>query len=186
MSSLPAPEPVLLTYADYCGLPDDGRRYELFEGELEVTPAPSTQHQRISRNLEFILHAHVQTKDLGEVFNAPIDVLLDRGTVVQPDIVFVAKDRAAIITTRAIEGPPDLAVEILSSSTEERDRGAKRQLYARHGVRHYWIVDPVSRSLSEYVLSERAYALRGTTTVPGNVTTALFPDLSITLNAVFV
>lgn len=185
MSSLPAPEPVLLTYEDYRGLPDDGCRYELFEGELEVTPAPSTQHQRISRNLEFILHAHVQAHELGEVLDAPVDVILARGTIVQPDILFVAKTQLAIITARAVEGPPELVVEIVSSSTEERDRGAKGQLYARYGVSHYWIVDPASRSLAEYVLSERAYALRGTTTAPSSVTTALFPDLPIALSAVF-
>ena len=76
-------------------------------------------------------------------------------------------------------------VEILSSSTEERDRGAKRQLYARYGVRHYWIVEPASCSLSEYVLSGSAYALRGTTAAPTSLATLLFPDLSIALSTVF-
>lgn len=184
-SSPPAPQPVLLTYDDYCRLPDDGRRYELFEGELAVTPAPSTQHQRISRNLEFILHAYVQTDDLGEVLDAPVDVIFDRGTVLQPDILFVAKARLALITQRAVEGPPDLVVEILSSGTQERDRGVKQQLYARYGVRHYWILDPATHSLSEYVLADSAYALRGTATAPSRHTTLLFPELSIDLGAVF-
>jgi Uma2 family endonuclease len=185
MSSLPPPEPVLLTYEDYRGLPDDGRRYELFEGELEVTPAPSIQHQRISRNLEFILHTHVQAQGLGEVLYAPVDLILSRGAIVQPDILFISSARLAIVTARAVEGPPDLVVEILSSSTEERDRGAKRQLYARYGVANYWIIDPVAGALAEYVLSERAYALRGSTIAPSSGTTALFPDLPIALSAVF-
>lgn len=182
VSSAPAPEIVLLTYDDYRALPDDGRRYELFEGELQVTPAPTTQHQRVSGNLEFLLRAHVRTHALGEVLDAPIDVILDRGTVVQPDILFVSKKRLAIITERAVEGPPDLVVEILSESTAQRDRGVKQQLYARYGVAHYWIVDPMSRSLAEYVLAERAYTLRGTTTAPGAVTTALFADLRLELD----
>lgn len=185
MPSLPAPEPVRLTYQDYLALPDDGRRYELFEGELHVAPAPGTPHQRISRDLGFILHAHVLERGLGEVLFAPIDVILSRTTVVQPDLVFASEARREIISKRGVEGPPDLVVEILSESTAERDRGAKQQLYARHGVSHYWIVDPAGRSLSEHLLEGRAYRLHGTYTAPSVVTTALFPELRIDLGDVF-
>jgi len=111
--------PLLLTYEDYRALPEDGRRYELLEGEIQISPSPSTRHQRISRNLEVLLHLHVQQHGLGEILDAPVDVILDRGTVAQPDLLFVSTPRLAIISERGIEGPPDLAVEILSESRLE-------------------------------------------------------------------
>jgi Uma2 family endonuclease len=185
MSSLPAAQPLRLSYEDYCAVPTDGRRYQLIEGELFVGPAPTSRHQRISRNLEFILHGHVSARGLGEVFDAPIDVILDRETVVQPDLLFVSSARAAIISERGVEAAPDLVVEILSPSTEALDRGPKRQLYARYGVVHYWIVDPEARSLTEYVLQSGQYALRATHPAAQTCTTAVFPDLSINLPVVF-
>jgi Uma2 family endonuclease len=183
MSSEPA-LPLLLTYDDYCAVPEDGKRYELLEGELFVGPSPTTRHQRVSRNLEFVLHSHVSARELGEVLDAPMDVILDRRTVVQPDLLFVSTARLGIITERAVEGAPDLVVEILSERGEARDLGYKKQLYARYGVMHYWVIDPEGRSLAEYVLSERSYSLRGTY-VAGPCTTALFPELAIDLRAVF-
>jgi Uma2 family endonuclease len=185
MALLAAPRPVYLTYEDYRRTPDDGRRYELFDGEIYVTPAPSTSHQRASRNLEFLLHQHVRQHRLGEIFDAPVDVLLDRGTVLQPDIVFVSRERSGMVSERGIEGPPDLVAEILSPATEEHDRGLKQQLYARHGVRHYWILDTNARSLSELVLTGGAYSVRATTIAPASARTAVFPDLDIDLGEVF-
>ncbi|MDD9947480.1 MAG: Uma2 family endonuclease [Myxococcales bacterium] len=185
MSSVPAPEPIRLTCDDYRGLPDDGRRYELFEGELQATPSPTTRHQRVCRDLECLLHSHVRAHGLGEVLHAPIDVILDRATIVQPDILFVAAARLAIIKERGIEGPPDLVVEILSESTADRDRGVKQQLYARYGVAHYWIVDAAAQTLAEYQLEERAYRLRGTYGVGQPARPALFSDLPIDLNEIF-
>jgi Uma2 family endonuclease len=183
-SPLPT-RPVILTYDDYRHLPDDGRRYEILEGELHVTPAPTVFHQRISRNLGFILHSYVRSNKLGEVYFAPIDVILDRTSVVQPDLLFVSRTREAMIAQRGIEGAPDLMVEILSPHTEERDRGAKLQLYARYGVQHYWILDPDARAISEYVLQDRDYGLRGTHVAPAHFTSALFPDLAVDLGEVF-
>ncbi|MGH7343054.1 MAG: Uma2 family endonuclease, partial [Candidatus Rokuibacteriota bacterium] len=139
-----------LTYEDYVGLPDDGRRYEILDGELEVSPAPAPKHQAVSRNLVILLHGHVQPRGLGSVYYAPIDVILARDSILQPDLVFIASRRPSIVTERAIEGPPDLAIEILSPWSDRRDRVAKAELYARYGVRHYWIVDPETRKLEMY------------------------------------
>lgn len=176
----------MLTYEDLCAMPEDGRRYEILEGELCVTPAPTITHQRISRNLEFLLHRHVTEHNLGEVLDAPVDVLLDRTTVVEPDLLFVARARRAVIAERGVEGPPDLVVEILSPSTALRDRGAKQQLYARYGVAHYWCVDPAARSLTEWVLEpQSSYVARGTHIAPADFTSALFPGLTIALAQVF-
>src|SRR5438445_9675164 len=151
------PGPIKLTYEDYVGLPDDGRRYEILDGELEVSPAPAPRHQRVLLNLLRIVDRHVEERDLGQVYVAPIDVILVPTTIVQPDLVFVAAGREAIVSERAIEGPPDLAVEILSPWSDRRDRVAKAALYARYGIRHYWIPDPVARPLEVYEVKGTEY-----------------------------
>jgi Uma2 family endonuclease len=131
-----------LRYEDYCALPDDGKRYEVLDGALVVSPAPVPRHQGVNLRLAALLEQHARANGLGRVYAAPIDVLLSRTTICQPDIVFVARAREHLITERAIEGAPDLLVEILSPSTARRDRGIKARLYGRLGVAHYWIIDP--------------------------------------------
>jgi Uma2 family endonuclease len=175
-----------LTYEDYVGLPDDGRRYEILGGELEVSPAPSPRHQGVSRNLLLILCGHVQERGLGSVYYAPIDVILAPDTIVQPDLVFVAEDRESIVTERAIEGPPDLAVEILSPWSDRRDRVAKAGLYARYGIRHYWIADPVARTLEVYEVEGAEYRFVARHEGASRVRATLFPDLEIDLGRVWV
>lgn len=150
---------VILTYQDYEVLPADGRRYEIHEGELSVTPASSPQHQRTLRNLNAIIWPHVKMRELGEVFFAPIDCILSETTVVQPDLVFLDTNRLHFISARGIEGPPTLVVEILSPATTSMDRSTKRQLYARYGVPYYWIIDPVARTIEVHRLSEPGYQL---------------------------
>jgi Uma2 family endonuclease len=184
VSTVP-PSPLVLTYEDLQGMPEDGRRYEILHGELHVTPAPSTTHQRISRNLEFALHTHVEAHGLGEVFDAPIDVILDRSTVVQPDLVSIARARLGMVRERGVSGAPDLVVEILSPATEQRDRGAKQQLYARYGVSHYWLVDGAARTVTELVLAQNAYAVHGVHHVGEPFEPAVLPGLAIDLAAVF-
>jgi Uma2 family endonuclease len=185
MARVPETRPFLLTYEDYRAIPDDGRRYELIEGEIRILPGPTTDHQRISRNLGFLLHQHVLDHGLGEILSSPIDVILDRGTVVQPDVLFVSTQRSGMISKRGIEGPPDLVVEILSDGTESFDRGAKRQIYLRYGVTHYWIVDPDARLLAEYVRSGNDYELRATHASPSVCRATLFPELELDLSRVF-
>ena len=191
-----------LTYDDYVGLPDDGRRYEIIGGELEVSPAPAPKHQGVSLNLAVVLHGHVQARGLGTVYYAPIDVILARDSIVQPDLVFVTAGRESIVTARAIEGPPDLAVEILSPWSDQRDRVAKAELYARYGVRHYWIVDPEARTLEMYEPGRDAprrgrrsrggtrrgakYRLVATHEGATMVRTSLFSDFEIDLGRVWV
>ncbi len=149
----------ILTYADYAALPDDGRRYELHDGELSVTPSPGTRHQRVKINLFDILLHHARGRGLGDLIDAPIDCILSATSVVQPDIVFVDVIHASRVSERGIEGAPTLAVEVLSPSSERTDRGRKLDLYARHGIVNYWIVDPVGRTIDGYVLEAGAYRL---------------------------
>jgi len=152
---------ILLTYEDYLSMPNDRNRYEILGGELVVTPSPSFGHQKVSRNLEFVLFAYIKQHNLGEIIDAPMDVILDETTVVQPDIIFIAKDRYGIIKKRGIEGSPDLLIEILSPSSLRFDKISKMQIYAKYGVKWYWIVDPHGKTLEEYKLEEGFYNLQG-------------------------
>ena len=141
------PKRAKLTVRDYMSIPEgDDRRFELIDGELILAPSPVPQHQRISRNLVEILVGFLRTQNLGELFYAPMDVVLSDHDVFQPDILFISNDRREIIGDRNIQGSPDLVIEILSPSTEDRDRGDKRDTYLRYGVREYWIIDPVNRT----------------------------------------
>ena len=168
----------VLTYEDYAALPDDGRRYEIHDGELSVTPAPGTNHQRVSRNLYDVLGAYVKTQGLGEVLYAPVDVILANTTIVQPDLIFVAPAHASRVSRRGIEGAPTLAVEILSPSTTTIDRSRKLQLYARYGVPYYWIVDPEARTLEAYELTDGVYRLVTRAAGAASVSLPPFPDLA--------
>lgn len=148
------PTRVVLTYRDYEALPADGRRYELLDGELLVTAAPGLSHQRLVGDLFVLLRQHVRAHRLGEVFVSPVDCILSDTTVVQPDVVYLESAQSSLASSRGIEGAPTFAVEIVSPSTARIDRGAKLQLYARHGMPYYWIVDPEARSIEAYVLAE--------------------------------
>ena len=148
---------VVLTYRDYAALPVDGRRYEIHDGELNVTPAPGRTHQYVLLRLATALHAHVSAHDLGEIYIAPFDVILADTTIVQPDITFVAKDRLAILSERGADGAPTLVIEMLSRSTTHIDRTTKLQLYARHAVPYYWIVDPERHLVEAYRFAAGAY-----------------------------
>ncbi|HSB70455.1 MAG TPA: Uma2 family endonuclease [Candidatus Methylomirabilis sp.] len=170
---------VILTYKDYEVLPADGRRYELHEGELSVTPAPNPQHQRIIGNLHVILWQHVKSRGLGEIFLAPIDCILGETTVVQPDLVYLDNSRLSIVSGRGLEGPPTLVVEVLSPTTTLIDRSTKRQLYARYGVHCYWIVDPDARVIEAYNLAEDGYQLTTRASGAEPVSLPPFPDLAL-------
>lgn len=170
---------VVLTYRDYEALPEgDGRHYQILDGELFVTASPAPRHQRILGRLNDIVRRHVLDRGLGEVLFAPVAVILADTTVVEPDLVYLDRERQRLVSARAIDGPPTLVVEILSPSTAAVDRGTKRQLYSRYGVPFYWIVDPVARSLEAYALGEGADTL--VTRATGSMSMSLppFPDLA--------
>lgn len=147
-------ERTLLTYRDYEELPADGRRYELHDGKLSVTPAPGTRHQRVIGAMHVLLRSHVDALRLGEVLLSPVDCILSDTTVVQPDLVYLDPTRAHLVSERGIEGPPTLVIEILSPPTTAIDRNMKRRLYAHYGIPYYWIVDPEAGTLEAYGLAE--------------------------------
>ena len=172
-----APQRVILTYKDYEALPNDGRQYEIHEGELCVTPAPTPNHQFTSQNLFIPMHAHVTSRGLGKVLYAPIDVILSDTTIVQPDLVYLEARRLSLITSRGIEGPPTLIVQILSPSTVQINRTSHMQLFARFAVPYYWIVDPEARAIEAYVLREGGYDLSVLAAGSNPISLPPFPDL---------
>jgi Uma2 family endonuclease len=147
------------TYDDYAALPDDGNRYEVFDGELVMAPAPTVVHQVDLLNLIFAVRQHVKSHKLGECLAAPCDVILDERTVVQPDLIFVSNERSSIVTEKNIQGAPDLLVEVLSPSTAGRDRVVKLRLYARFGVPHYWLIDLTEKIFEVFELDGTSYRL---------------------------
>ena len=134
-----------LTYDDYAAIPADGKRYELLAGELYVNPAPTPFHQRVSKRLQRQLEAFFEQNKLGEVFNAPVDLIFGPHDVAQPDLVVVGY--RSQISQRGLEGVPALVVEVLSPSTRAYDREIKQRRYLELGVRSYWLVDPEERHL---------------------------------------
>lgn len=175
-------ERVLLTYADYLAMPDDGRRYEILDGEVAVSATPATRHQRIVGNLYWVLRRHVEPRGLGEVFLAPLTVILAHTTVVEPDLVYVDTGRAGLVTDRGIHGVPTLAIEVLSPITATNDRGSKFQLYARYGVPYYWIADSDARVLEGYELTTGVYRLVDRLQGQGQVALPPFPELALALD----
>jgi Uma2 family endonuclease len=162
----------------------EGDRHELIDGELFVTPMPLMKHQAVSSNIVYALEQHVRNNALGVVRTAPTGVRLASDTLLIPDACFVASARLAILGDWLIEGPPDLVVEILSRGTRRRDRETKREVYARFGVREYWIIDPVANSVTILVLSGESFveAPLGEGDV---IQSRVLPDLGLALDEVF-
>jgi Uma2 family endonuclease len=176
---------IKFTVADYMTAPED-RRYQLLDGEMIVAPSPTDKHQAVVGEIFVALHQFVAAHSLGLVRIAPYDVVLSNHDVVQPDILFVSNRRSHIVTAANIQGAPDLIVEVLSPGTREYDRGYKRTLYARHGVREYWLVDPDAERVEVLVeggdaglTPAAAYGRADTLVSP------LLPGLSLNLSRVF-
>jgi Uma2 family endonuclease len=177
------------TYQDYAALPDDGKRYEIHDGELSEIPTPTSLHQIVLGNLAMVLAAHVRTRTLGLVMVAPLDVILidtlSETTVLQPDIVYLDNGRLDALRMRGVEGAPTLAVEILSPSTAVIDRTRKRALYARYGVPYLWFVDPDTRELAAHVLDSGEYRLVARVSGDESVDLPPFTDLGLVPSALW-
>lgn len=140
-----------LTFADLERIRETSdEQFELIEGAVFVTPSPTPLHQMVSRRLSRLLDVAVPDPGVGLVFYAPLDVYFDDQNVLQPDLLVLLRDRTELVGEKNIEGPPNLATEIVSPSTGGRDRGIKRDLYARFGVLEYWLVDPDARTVTMF------------------------------------
>ena len=140
-----------LTYEDYVLIPDDGRRHEIIDGEHYVTASPVKIHQRLAFKLTLEVGGYVEEHGLGELYFAPFDTVFSKYDVVQPDLLFVSRERAGILADgKNVKGAPDLVIEILSNSTRQLDEDVKLDLYDRFDVLEYWIFDPDRRTVQAY------------------------------------
>lgn len=132
-----------MTTWEYLAGDETTERRELKWGTLVREPAPTYGHQAVVTNLTALLTGYVKTHNLGRVCVSPVDVVFDeaRNLVLQPDVIFVSRDRLSILRDR-VWGAPDLVIEVISSRSDGYDRGDKRRWYAEYGVREYWILDP--------------------------------------------
>ncbi|HLG73521.1 MAG TPA: Uma2 family endonuclease [Chloroflexota bacterium] len=173
-----------LTYEDLLETPDDGKRYEIIDGELYVSAAPFTKHQRAVWNfIDFFKDA--ERAGYGRGYSAPTDVMFDEYNVVEPDLLFVLAENRAVIKEANIQGAPDILVEVLSSSTRKRDAGVKMQLYARFGVRFYYIIDPEDETVQPYELAESDYRELPLLKGQDAITCPLFPGISMPVSKLF-
>jgi Uma2 family endonuclease len=170
---------------DIWDVPDDNLRYEVIDGDLFMTPAPSWKHQSSLMLLGNLIFNWVHPRGLGTIVPAPTGVVLDEENGVQPDLVYIAREHFNIISERGVEGSPDLVVEVLSPSTEVRDRGVKMRRYAAAGIAHYWLLDPRARALEAYALSENGYELAGIHGPGAIFRPALFPGLEIPVDTLW-
>ncbi|MGD9712363.1 MAG: Uma2 family endonuclease [Thermomicrobiales bacterium] len=166
-----------LTFADIADLPDDGMRHELIGGELYMTPAPSTKHQRVVGRLFRLLSEYVEQRNIGEVIIAPFDVHFDDFNVVEPDIIVVGSSSAGTLDDAGLQGPPSLCVEVLSPGTRGLDLVKKHLLYARFGVPEYWVVDPDLEQITVSQIIEGKYV--AVESADGVARSLVFPGLLI-------
>ena len=173
-----------LTYEDYAKTPDD-ERYELLDGELVFMPSPKEIHQRLLGRLFVVLYAWVADRLMGSVYIAPFDVVLSDINTLQPDILFISNERKRIITEANVQGAPDLAIEILSPSDPNRDKVLKREIYERHGVNEYWLVDPYDRNITVLLLEGDAYQTAGIYTEGDTLTSSTLSGFTLNLADLF-
>lgn len=171
------------TYEEYRKL-DDEKRYEVLEGELRMAPTPDPYHQDVSRELELLLVQFVGKNKLGKVYYAPIDVVFDQQTVLQPDIIFISNDSLSKVKKNAVFGAPDLVVEIISPSSVAADRYTKRRIYERFGVREYWIVDPENRTIEVLLNNDQGFQLFSFAAQQGKVTSHLLEGFEVDIASI--
>jgi Uma2 family endonuclease len=177
-----------LTYEDYLRLPEDGSRHEILDGEHYVTAAPFLRHQSVVVELTSWIAPFVRRHRLGQVYVAPVDVLLSPHDVAQPDLLFISNERLTILTEKNVQGAPDLVVEVLSPATRKRDEGIKLERYDRFGVREYWLADPARRTVRIYRRSGERLRKKSELAAAASdlLTSPLLPGLEIPLTEIFV
>jgi Uma2 family endonuclease len=174
--------PGSMTVDEFFALPDDGKRYELLDGVVQEMTAPNTKHQRVVLRLAVLLVHALQDEGFGEVFVAPYDIVLDDRTVLQPDVVFVANERAGIVNERNVRGTPDLVVEVLSpnpriGSTEERVGW-----YAEYGVRECWLIHQDRSEVAVIGFADRRLGERRLCHARDPIASDVLPQFSDSLN----
>jgi len=174
-----------VSYADLERAPEDGRRYELYDGEVFVVPSPHLRHQDAAANIFELLRFYARRHG-GKVLSAPIDIVFSEYDVLQPDVAFFCDSRRHLLhPDEAIRAAPDLVVEELSPGTERTDRGRKMQVYARFGVAEYWVVDPYAKVVEVHQLSEGRFRLEQRAEEGDFVRSPTLSDLEFTAASIF-
>jgi Uma2 family endonuclease len=179
-------EELKTTYRDILALGESNQRIELFDGECIMSAVPTILHQQIATNLASMLLPHVRAKDLGIVLGSPVDVVLSDVIVLQPDVSFISAGRLNISDNRKLNASPDLVVEILSQSTEERDRTFKFREYAKGGAKEYWLVSPEKKEIEVYQNSPKGFQPVRVFGVNDAMSTPLFADAAFPVREVFL
>ncbi len=175
----------VFTYQDYLELPEDNDQYQVINGDLVMTPAPYTIHQRVSINIVDKLIQFLKSNPIGRILYAPVDVVLSETNVFQPDILFVANENSKIITEKNITGAPDLVIEILSPSTGYYDLTEKKDVYAEFGVKEYWIVDLKKQSIEFYTNETKKFKSEQRLETSGILKSRVLDSFEISLQKMF-
>lgn len=157
-----------------------GIRLELVDGEVAASPSPAPRHSFVVLSLSRILGNHIDEHELGELYG-DVDTLLDDFNIRRPDLLFYSTENLDRIGEKFMEGPPDLAIEVLSPSSVTIDRKNKFAQYRKAGVKFYWIVDPQHRTIEGWELKNRRYVPIGRGQGSATVSLAPFNDLPIPL-----
>lgn len=174
-----------VSYADLERAPEDGRRYELYDGEVFVVPAPLPKHQVVAITIAEMLRRYAREHG-GFCVTSPIDIVFSDYDVLQPDVIYFSPARAHLIdVNRVIRHAPDLCVEVLSPSTAATDRGKKMQMFARYRVPEYWIVDPGGETIEIQVLRGGGYELQLTAAAEDEVSSAALPGHPFSAQSIF-
>ena len=178
--------PFRVTYEEFCQLPESMLLHELIDGELRTAGAPPVRHQEVVGNLLLALHSYVKSRQLGFVVPGPVDVVLDRDRplVLQPDILYISRERSAIAQDK-VYGAPDLTVEVFSPGGALFDRTEKSAFYAQYGVREYWLVDPGAETVEVRCLEPQGYETVGPFRRGETLRSILFPDLRLSVDEIF-
>jgi len=179
---MPIVSTIKMTARQFINLGEDpvGVRLELVEGEVAIGPSLIPEHSFIDRMLSFIVGNHVLTFDLGRLYGG-VNTLFGLTDVRRPDLIYFQKSRVHLVGPKAIEGPPDLCVEIISPSSETIDKVDKFEQYEAAGVAHYWIIDPAERTARAWELQNGKYILVGEGRGEEIVHFSPFVDLAIPL-----
>lgn len=181
----------MLTYQEYREMEfdeDDNFRYELLNGILMRKGSPTIEHQRIAGNIYFRMRLFVEEKQVGEVFSAPLDVVLDDHNAPQPDIFFVSKDKKYILDEekQVVIGTPDIIIEILSPGSVKKDRITKKKIYESCKVPEFWIVDPSYRHIEIYKLAGDTYELADFVEESGTLKSTVLAGFELPLHQIFI
>jgi Uma2 family endonuclease len=179
---------IAFRYSDIETIPEwpEGPLVELIEGDLFMVPSPDIKHQRISMQLESMIQEFLKKHPVGEMFHAPVDVLLSEVDVVIPDICIILKSNANKIMQKNVQGAPDFVIEILSTN-EKRDVILKKNLYERYQVKEYWIVDPEKESVAIYTFTKETRKLTQKGMFSGEkvITSMLLPKFEVVARDIF-